>query len=106
MARLPITCTACRQPLDGGTDTFGDVDLPMCWDCYSGLQGGDEFAYYGLAPHHHDLTVTGHMIGCTVFDPLPTPTPAGEYIVDDMIFVPGPDPGMGFWYHRPLPGWR
>lgn len=112
MAREPLICTACQVQLRGGLDTFGDVGMPFCWECYAALNGeggiGPESGgYYGLAPHHHDLTITGHMIGSTVFDPLPEPNAQGEYIIGNMVFIRDPSaPGMGFWDYRPLPGWR
>lgn len=110
MSRLMIICTGCQKQLRGATDTFGDIGCPFCWECYSalcgeggiGLEGG---SYYGLAPHHHDLSITGSMIGSTVFDPLPEPNQYGEYIIGNMIFTPT-EPGMGIWDYRPNPGWR
>jgi hypothetical protein len=66
-----------------------------------------EGSYYGLAPHHHDLSITGSYIGSTIFDPLPEPTANGEYEIDNMTYTPDPQtPGMGFWEGKPLPGWR
>lgn len=107
MSRLAITCTACRKQLLGGTDTFGDVNCPFCWNCYSSLQGESGESIYGLGPHHHDLTITGHMIGSTVFDPLPEPNADGEYEIDDMIFWPDPEAlGLGVWTYKVIPGWR
>lgn len=110
MARLPITCTACETQLLGGSDTFGDVGCVFCWKCYSELVGGDGpegGSVYGLGPHHHDLTITGSIIGSTVFDPLPEPNADGEYVIGNQLFIPDPDaPGLGTWVSRPLPGWR
>lgn len=124
MTRLAYQCTACEKALEGNTDTFGWPGN-FCWNCYAELNcnGGclEGGSYYGLAPHHHDLTLTGHMIGSTVFDPLPEPnavadagrstaavgTGSGEYIIDNMTFSPDPlAPGMGVWEYRALPGWR
>lgn len=112
MSRLMIVCTACQKPLANATDTFGDVDCPFCWECYGALNGeggmgpeGMPCEYYGLAPHHHDLSITGSMIGSTVLDPLPEPSQFGEYIIGNQIFTPT-EPGMGIWSYRPLPGWR
>lgn len=28
-------CTACHVLLTSGLDTFGDVDAPLCWSCWS-----------------------------------------------------------------------
>lgn len=30
-------CTCCQTPLTGSLDTFGEVDAPMCWPCWSTL---------------------------------------------------------------------
>ena len=104
-------CAACEVALTGGVDTFGWPES-FCWNCYASLNGeggiGPEGGgYYGLAPHHHDLSITGTMIGSTVFDPLPEPNADGEYIVGTMVFIPDPSaPGLGFWDYRSLPGWR
>ena len=111
MTRIPIQCTACEKTLRGGIDTFGDWNMPFCWDCYGELNsnGGciESGDYYGLAPHHHDLNLTGSIIGSTVFDPLPEPNEYGEYIVGNRIFTPDPEaPGLGIWSYRVLPGWR
>lgn len=32
-----MECTICKCGLTGGTDTFGDVASPMCWECWSTL---------------------------------------------------------------------
>lgn len=34
---MTIECTACKKPLKNGLDTFGDVNAPLCWDCYSAI---------------------------------------------------------------------
>lgn len=34
---MVINCTACQKPLTGGTDTFGDMQLPMCQECWFDL---------------------------------------------------------------------
>lgn len=108
MSRLATTCTACATTLHNGTDTFGDVGCPFCWDCYAALNGErGSPGYYGLAPHHHDLTITGSIIGSTVFDPLPEPNENGEYVIGNRVFFPDPHAlGLGVWEYRPLPGWR
>ena len=108
MARLAMQCTSCEKQLRGGTDTFGDVNCPFCWQCYSSLVGEGGFGqYYGLAPHHHDLTITGSIIGSTVLDPLPEPNADGEYIIGNQVFMPDPEaPGLGIWEYRAIPGWR
>lgn len=35
---MTTRCTCCDQPLTGGLDTFGAVDTPMCWTCWSDLE--------------------------------------------------------------------
>lgn len=108
MSRIAIICVCCGKELRNGLDTFGNNDAPMCWDCYSALQGEAGCnQYYGLAPHHHDLSITGTMIGSTVFDPLPEPNADGEYVIGEQIFYPDPQAsGMGVWVDRVIPGWR
>ena len=105
-------CCFCAKPLTGGTDTFGWPG-DWCWDCYAQdnagqlYDAGEYHSWYGLAPHHHDLSITGSIIGSTVLDPLPAPNTDGEYVVGNATFVPDPDaPGLGIWTQRPLPGWR
>lgn len=104
-----LNCTGCQKPLGNGLDTFGDVGCEFCWDCYGALNGesGPGHDYYGLAPHHHDLSITGSMIGSTVLDPLPQPNSCGAYEIGNTTFFPDPEAqGLGVWSHRPLPGWR
>lgn len=107
MSRLAIACICCEKPLQGGTDTFDGVNSPMCWECYAEWQSGPSGQWYGLAPHHHDLSITGSIIGSTVLDSLPAPNTNGEYMIGDCTFLPDPDaPGLGTWERRCLPGWR
>lgn len=102
-----ITCSVCAKPLTNGLDTFGDVHNPMCWDCWAESNAGGDAGYYGLAPHHHDLSITGSLIGSTVFDPLPERDVNGDYRIDNRIFTPDPTaPGLGFWDYDTPPGWR
>lgn len=35
MADSLYPCTACHVSLTGSLDTFGDVDAPLCWSCWS-----------------------------------------------------------------------
>lgn len=32
-----MKCICCGKPLQNGIDTFNEVGMEMCWDCYSGL---------------------------------------------------------------------
>lgn len=41
----------------------------MCENCGYGGEGGCVYPYYGVAPHRHDLTRTGSIIGSTVIEP-------------------------------------
>ncbi len=34
---MKTQCTCCQKELTGGTDTFGDVQHPMCQVCYLAL---------------------------------------------------------------------
>ncbi len=112
MTMTDLRCYKCDKPLSGGLDTFGAVGAEMCWDCYAATNAGethdeDELTWYGLAPHHHDLSRTGGIIGSTVFDPLP-PMRAGEIDLGDVTFIPDREAGgMAGIYHRKIaPGWR
>ena len=88
---MDIKCTLCGKALAGGLDTFGDVDMPLCWECL-GEMNSIPVTSYGLRPHHHDLFITGSLIGSTIFD-------VGD---DDPNFTPDPDaPDLGFWEQKP-----
>lgn len=30
-----IACTVCEMELENGVDTYGPIDAPMCWACWS-----------------------------------------------------------------------
>ena len=59
-------------------------------------------AWYGLAPHKHDLSLTGSIVGSTVFDLLPEPPSLeGSYWMDShkAWFTPDDEDGtMGMWH--------
>lgn len=103
-----LNCTVCGVELQNNVDTYGDVGQETCRDCWYNLQDKMEelygAKYYGLAPHHHDLTITGSFIGSTVYDPLPEPAPDGRYWIADrqMWFTPDGevDGYMGMWSER------
>jgi hypothetical protein len=44
-------CVVCKTPLRNGIDTFNEVGLEMCWDCYSGL-------FEDALPTHYTTFVT------------------------------------------------
>lgn len=72
--RTPLTCTRCQAVLQGELDTFGAPGEEICYECWSeDIDADDTFGHYGMAPHHHDFSLTGHWIGSTVLDPLPAP---------------------------------
>ena len=100
-------CELCEKPLTGGTDTFGWPG-DMCWNCYAEMNShGDGELWYGLGPHHHDLEITGSIIGSTVLEPLPKPNAQGEYEIDGCLFLPDPEAaGLGTWTRKPMLGWR
>ena len=104
-----LKCTCCEKPLSGGIDTFGDIGQEMCWTCYSECSGmGEpvEQSWYGLAPHHHDLSITGGIIGSTVLEPLSQyKLVNGEYEIEpNLHFMPDYEEGingaMGTWTRR------
>lgn len=101
--RLGFHCVACGKELTGGLDSYGDYDAPLCQECHLGMSDDDQIidSWYGLAPHHHDLTLTGSFIGSTIFDPLPEPAPDGRYWIlsRGAWFQPDDETGgeMGIW---------
>jgi len=94
---MSIECSNCGKQLTGGLDTFGDISWPHCAECTPEPEEprvGD--SWYGLAPHHHDMSRTGSIIGSTVFDELPT-----EHDSDGTIII---KPGLRFWPDIEAPG--
>lgn len=102
--RLKLTCTRCGVELRNELDTFGDVGDELCEDCWYEYYDEVDGSYYGLAPHHHDLSITGSFIGSTIFDPLPEPAPDGRYWIADrgMWFRPDDEVGgsAGVWERK------
>lgn len=104
-----LHCVVCHKPLAGGLDTYGDVGQELCLEHWLELCRASEAVertWYGLAPHHHDLTVTGSIIGSTVYDPLPAQkTEGGEYEIEPgLYFWPDPEaPRGGMWRDTRLP---
>ena len=99
-----LTCMICGCPLSGGLDTYGAVGQELCFADWLALAYEDEQVeqtWYGLAPHHHDLTITGSVIGSTVFDALPEEkNERGEYIIQPgLFFLPDDETGgyLGLW---------
>lgn len=87
--------------LDAWADTFGDIGAEVCEDCWYELPENDD-NWYGMAPHSHDLTLTGSYIGSTVLSPLPEPDKNGVYAVDGLYFVPDDEVegAQGMWYRN------
>ncbi len=98
-------CIVCEKELFGNLDTFGPIDLEMCWDCWK--QAGDEpewagaDAIYGLGPHIHTFDENGNIaIGGTKFLPMPEPdAETGLINIEGRYFKPDPEaPGCGTWF--------
>lgn len=88
--RDPLRCTRCQTVLQGGLDTFGDPSEEICAECwYEEIEADDSFDHYGMAPHHHDFSITGGWIGSTVLEELPAPDEYGVIALPDgRFFVP------------------
>lgn len=66
--RIKIQCYRCQIELNNDLDTYGDVGQEMCEDCwYEWYEEQNGHEYYGMAPHYHDLSLTGSFIGSTRF---------------------------------------
>lgn len=107
-----LNCVSCGCTLYNDVNTFGEVGQEMCWTCWSrdipleDIRDMEDEGYYGLAPHHHDTTITGSLIGSTVYEPLPgEPNENGEYWIPDRNAWFWPDPEMdgmmGVWREKP-----
>jgi hypothetical protein len=98
-----LYCRNCSKPLYGGLDTFGPVGQEVCFVCDIELSRAEPYSleWYGLAPHYHDLTITGSHIGSTVFVPLPTEkNEYGWYVVEPgLFFLPDDETAgrLGLW---------
>lgn len=90
--RLSPVCISCGATLKGGLDTYGDVGEEFCESCWLAMEEAAEKyseCWYGMAPHHHDMTITGTFINSTVLHELPPPNEHGEIeLADGLIFVP------------------
>ena len=106
--RIPITCHMCGVELKNETDTYGDYGQELCADCWYEL---DEITngvyYYGMAPHHHDLSITGSYIGSTIFEDYKSTSKRdehGRYWIESrkMWFTPDDevDGEQGMWEER------
>lgn len=101
------TCQSCKIQMEHDWEVYGAIGDCLCVDCYHGAmeqeQGYRE--WYGLAPHGHDMSRTGSIIGSTVFKPLPdTKDEHGWYeLGEGEWFWPdsetGPEMGITRQYH-------
>jgi hypothetical protein len=100
--REPLHCTLCQAPLSDDLTTFGDHGSEICADCWYDLPENNE-SWYGSAPHHHDMTLTGDWIGSTVYEPTPEPDKHGVIALPNgTFFVPDAevDGTAGMYYIR------
>lgn len=98
-----MNCTHCGKELTNGLDTFGDVGNEICQECWIHLpETYPTHDWYGLAPHIHDLDITGSVIGSTVFVEYrdkPRDETGHYEISPGLWFWPDPETGgaMGVW---------
>ena len=103
MSNTELICHFCEAVIARPQENWGEWNSPTCLRCYTELSAMSdhepEESWYGIAPHTHDLTLTGSFIGSTVLTPLPAPTQGGRRV--DLgwgWFVPDEDaPGMGIY---------
>lgn len=108
--RITLKCERCGIELSGGLDTFGDIGHELCQDCwYEWEEETNGVSYYGMAPHIHDLTITGSYIGSTImldYKAISKQDERGRYWIEDrnMWFTPDYEPGVdgyqGMWEER------
>ena len=102
MSNTKLTCHFCGGGISRPQENWGHWwDSPTCLSCYLELSAMSDHeqqeSWYGLAPHIHDLTLTGSFIGSTVMTPLPALT-GSEVDLGWGWFVPDEDaPGMGIY---------
>jgi hypothetical protein len=88
-------CMMCGKYLIG-IHAYGTTHNPLCWHCYSKVNGQDQ-SWYGLAPHEHSYDENGEIII------------GGTRFVDEVAeeFTPDPDaPNCGIWNLKAPAGWR
>lgn len=101
-------CEECKAPIQRDYEAYGDLGECLCATCWFQRLEAEEEAQgysevYGIGPHHHDLSRTGHVIGSTVDDPLPDVAPDAEgyiRITPTSYYKPDTNPdgaGMGMW---------
>lgn len=108
MTRIQLVCTRCGIPLENDIHTFGDVGQELCEDCwYEFFDETYGLQYYGMAPHIHDLSLTGSFIGSTIlldYKATSKQDANGRYWIEErkMWFTPDEetDGGCGLWEER------
>ena len=104
MKNTELICHFCEAAIARPQENWGQWNSPTCLQCFLELSALSDHepqeCWYGLAPHTHDLTLTGSFIGSTVMTPL-TALPALTYGSADLgwgWFTPDEDaPGMGVY---------
>lgn len=100
-----IICQVCKKEIENDIDQYGLFGDEICRGCHFKLleecDDGDDY-WYGMAPHGHDMNITGIFIGSTVFKPLPETKDAnGRYWIEDQKawFTPDDevDGAQGIW---------
>ena len=106
MSERMVKCQACGELVPHWA-VYGGIGEAFCADCYSDMvdaENGFE-EWYGMAPHHHDLSRTGGWIGSTVIDPLPAKCDEhGWYdLGNGTFFLPDKEVGgaQGIWRRYP-----
>ena len=102
MSNTELICHFCGGGIARPQENWGHwCDSPTCLSCYLELSAmschEQQESWYGLAPHIHDLTLTGSFIGSTVMTPLPALT-GGAVDLGWGWFTPDEEaPGMGIY---------
>jgi len=99
-----MKCQSCGETLENEFNVYGDVGETLCWACWSDMVDAERgySEVYGIGPHHHDMSITGSIIGSTVFDALEGERDAdGWYHINEKVwYKPDTNPdgeGMGLW---------
>ncbi len=101
MSDTELICHFCKAAIARPQENWGERNSPTCLPCFLGLSAISDHepqeSWYGLAPHTHDLTLTGSFIGSTVMTPLPALT-NGSVDLGWGWFTPDDEsPGMGVY---------
>ena len=101
MKNTELICHFCEAVIARPQENWGEWNSPTCLQCFLELSALSDHepqeCWYGLAPHTHDLTLTGSFIGSTVMTPLP-PLTEGSVDLGWGWFTPDEDePKMGVY---------